>query len=142
MIHASSCCFMRLARSSLQTTKFGSSTRGSHSSDKISCSLSCCKADVCHFRGEGRGGEQRQAFTKAQHREDCLAALPSLWRWHCVSCSQWRWLGFPVPSIIKVTKWIHPLTIHLESPRHSPRQGLLCLGGISDLFISFPREES
>lgn len=34
----------------------------------------------------------------------------------------------------------HPLTIQLESPRCSPRWGLLCLSGISHLFISFPRE--
>lgn len=34
----------------------------------------------------------------------------------------------------------HPLTIQLEPPRHSPKQGSLCLGGISHLFISFPGE--
>lgn len=32
------------------------------------------------------------------------------------------------------------LTTQLESPRHSPRLSWLCLGGISHLFISFPRE--
>lgn len=72
-----------------------------------------------------------------------FGAPPSLWPWHYAGavCRQWRVVMIFSSSHHKGHKMdTHPFTIQLEPPRHSPRQGLLCLDGSSHLFISFPRE--
>lgn len=91
-----------------------------------------------------------RGFPQGQVWGCCLKATvlgvpPSLWPWPWpgVLCRQWRSLAMISSSFHHKghhRDLPHPLTIQLESPRHSPRQGLLCLGGISHLFISFPRE--
>lgn len=91
-----------------------------------------------------------RGFPQGQVWGCCLKATmlgvpPSLWPWQCpgVVCHQWGSLAMIFSSLHHKghnRDSPHPLTIQLESPRCSPRQGLLCLGGISHLFISFPRE--
>lgn len=95
-----------------------------------------------------RGGKERPAVPgcpQAQawgrcSRAAAFGAPPSLRPWQCpgVLCGQWRLVTISSSSHRKGHKIdTHPVTLKLASPRCSPRQGMLCLGGTSHLFISF-----
>lgn len=99
--------------------------------------------------------------SEGKEGEASIAELsPWLAIWGCLKVAVFEGTSFPLVLVVHwyiLCQWrlvpisscfhhkchkmkSHPLTIQLESPRCSPRQGLLCLSGISHLFISFPRE--